>query len=66
MASLHRRGVEVAPAGGKSAGNETNDRPNSELHANSINLVTDLMVRKLSLTIKTPVIKFIILGCCFK
>lgn len=66
MTSSHRCRGEVAPAGGKSAGNETNDRHNSELHGNSSNLITDLMGRKFSLTVKTPVIKFIILGCCFK
>lgn len=40
MTSSQRHGVEVASADGKSAGNETNDRPNSELHGNSTDLVT--------------------------
>lgn len=62
MTSSHWRGGEVAPADGKSAGNETNNRHNSELHGNSSNLITDLMGRKFSLTVKTPVIKFIILS----
>lgn len=66
MMSSRRCGGEVGPADGKSAGNETNDWPNSEQNGNSTDLGSDLVGRKLSLTVKTPVIKFTILGCCFE